>query len=104
MESSRPFGTPDLILPSDLYAIEANAFEGITAAVVDIPDGCTSIGDYAFRNCGQLTQIRIPASCILGQDVFDGCEKVYVFGTAGSDAERYCSKHDNCEFVPDEQN
>ena len=48
--------------------------------------------------------IRIPAGCVLGRDVFDGCGTVYVYGAAGSDAERYCSEQDNCVFVSDMQN
>ena len=59
---SRPvFGTATFVMPAALTAIEANAFEGIAASIVDVPDSCTSIGDYAFQNCEHLTQIRIPA-------------------------------------------
>jgi hypothetical protein len=94
-----PFGTPDFILPAALTTVEAEAFEGIAASVVDIPANCTSIGDHAFRNCPNLTQIRIPENCALGVDVFDGCAMVYVFGTADSPAESYCSTHANCVFV-----
>lgn len=98
------FGTPDFVIPTDTTTIEANAFEGIAASIVEISANCTSIGDYAFKDCGQLTQIRIPAGCAIGQDVFDSCEKVYIFGTAGSDAEHYCDEHGNCEFVEEAQN
>ncbi len=94
------FGIPDFTLPAGLAALEAEAFEGIAASVVDVPANCLSIGDHAFRNCQSLTQIRIPAGCALGQDVFDGCTLVYVYGTAGSSAEAYCQSHENCVFVP----
>ena len=96
------FGTPDLCLPSSLTTVEEEAFEGIAASVVDVPESCTGIGDRAFRNCPNLTQIRIPADCELGTDVFDGCEIVVVFGTEGSPAEAYCKDpaHGNCVFVP----
>ena len=47
--------------------------------------------------------IRIPAGCQLGSRVFDGCTKVYVFGAAGSDAQRYCNENANCVFVEDAQ-
>ena len=97
------FGNPDFVLPGDTAAIEEGAFEGIAASAVEIPANCRSIGDYAFRDCGQLTMIRIPAGCGLGTGVFDGCARVYVFGAAGSDAERYCSEHENCVFVADAQ-
>lgn len=94
------FGAPDFTLPAFLTTVEAEAFEGIAAGVVDVPASCTSIGAHAFRNCPNLMQIRIPANCVLGTDVFDGCEMVYVYGTAGSSAEAYYSTHANCEFVP----
>ena len=101
-EEPPAFGTPDFTLPAAIQAIEANAFEGIAATVVDIPDGCTSIGNYAFANCPNLTQIRIPVSVItIGTDIFNGCTNtVYVFGTAGSAAETYCQNPaNNCVFV-----
>lgn len=93
------FGTADFDLPGDVTAIEDNAFEGVAATVVQIPANCGSIGDYAFRYCAGLTRIRIPADCALGTGVFDGCVKVYIFGTVGSSAESYCQSHENCVFV-----
>ena len=96
------FGTPDFTLPADITSIEAEAFEGAAMSIVSVPDGCMSIGAHAFRNCPALTQIRIPAGCAVGEDVFDGCTQVYVFGIAGSSAEIYCSDpaHSNCVFIP----
>ena len=94
------FGTPDFTLPAFLTTVEEDAFEGIAASVVDVPAYCVSIGDHAFRGCPNLTQIRIPACCELGADVFDGCTMVYIFGSRDSDAEAYCQSHDNCMFVP----
>ncbi|MBR6953899.1 MAG: Cna B-type domain-containing protein [Clostridia bacterium] len=94
-----PFGTPDFTLPGGVAAIEDSAFEGAAMTVVSIPVGCGSIGNAAFRDCVHLTQIRIPAACTLGKDVFSGCGTVYVYGTAGSPAENYCAAHDNCVFV-----
>ena len=93
------FGSPDFILPSGTRTIEANAFEGAAMSVVTIPGSCASISDYAFKNCPSLTQIRIPAGCALGADVFDGCTLVYVYGVSGSPAEAYCQSHSNCVFV-----
>ena len=94
------FGTPDFTLPENLAAVAAEAFEGIAASIVDVPVNCASIGDRAFRNCPNLTQIRIPAGCEMGTNVCDGCTQVYVFGAAGSPAEAYCQSHSNCAFVP----
>ena len=92
------FHEPDFRLPGMLDRIEPSAFEGIKATVVYVPDSCTSIGNYAFRDSA-VKQIRIPAGCEMGADVFAGCEEVYVFGTSGSPAEAYCAKHDECTFI-----
>ena len=97
------FADPDFTLPAAMTTVEAEAFEGIAASAVYIPDTCDYIDDYAFRNCPNLTMIRIPADCGIGWKVFEGCSWVYVFGTPGSDAERYCEYFDNCVFVPEEQ-
>ena len=97
------FGNPDFEIPTGTRTIGDNAFEGIAATVVEIPEDCTHIGNEAFRYCTQLTMIRIPAGCQLGERVFDGCTKVYVFGAAGSDAQRYCNENANCVFVEDAQ-
>ena len=95
------FSNAGFVLPAETTEIEASAFEGIAAAIVEIPINCMSIGDYAFRDCVGLTMIRIPADCTLGLDVFDGCPKVYIFSAAGSPAESYCQSHSNCVFVED---
>ena len=104
IEAKPVFGTPDFVIPTGVITIEENAFEGIAATAVDIPESCTSIGANAFRNCANLTQIRIPANCAVGTNAFDGCAKVYIFGVKGSSAEAYCQSHDNCEFVEEGQN
>ena len=92
------FGEPDFSLPASLTAIEASAFEGIPAEVVYIPDTCTSIGAYAFKNSA-VAQIRIPADCSIASTAFDGCEAVRIFGTPGSAAEAFCDTHENCTFT-----
>ena len=92
------FGEPDLILPGSVEAVEESAFEGIGASVVYVPDGCASIGKWAFRNSA-VTQIRLPADCAVGEDAFDGCTRVLIYGTAGSPAQQYAEDHVNCLFI-----
>ena len=98
------YGTPDFTLPAFLTEVDEEAFAGIAATVVYIPDGCVVLGNRAFEGCASLEQIRIPAGCALGEDVFDGCGTVFMFGTRGSPAEAYCLSHANCVFIEDAAN
>lgn len=49
-----------LRLPSQLTVIEDGAFTGLDCQAVIIPDGCRSIGAYAFSGCDNLIYIRVP--------------------------------------------
>lgn len=52
---------------------------------VEIPEGVTEIGDYAFDGCSSLTSVRIPRSVTsIGGGAFFGCDglkTVYYGGT-----------------------
>ena len=39
-------------------------------------NGCSSIGDYAFNNCANLTSITIPNSVTIGDYAFNGCSNL----------------------------
>ena len=44
---------------------------------IEIKDGATSIGDYAFANCSKITAITIPNSVTkLGVSAFEGCSRL----------------------------
>ena len=94
--------TPDFVLPEQLAQIEPEAFSGISAQVVYVPDGCTKISALAFADCAGLKQIRIPAGCTIETDAFKGCGKVFVFSAAGSHAEIYCQVYSNLYFVEEQ--
>lgn len=50
---------------------------GKTATEFIIPDGVTSIGDYAFRDCENLTNVVIPDSVTsIGDYAFAGCKNL----------------------------
>ncbi|MBR2800107.1 MAG: InlB B-repeat-containing protein [Oscillospiraceae bacterium] len=68
---------PNFTLPTGLTEIEAEAFEGAAMTMVSVPADCTAIGDRAFADCPNLTQIFITPNVTLGEDVFDGCGLVY---------------------------
>ena len=88
------FGTPTFILPRNIKTIEESAFENLPMTIVDIPNGCASIGKWAFRNCTSLTKIRIPASVtFIDATAFEGCENMFVYGETGSTAESFAKAH-----------
>ena len=103
VSSSAPvFGTPTFTLPAEIKNIEESAFEGLPMTIVDIPNGCQSIGKWAFKDCTKLTQIRIPASVTSIDDTaFDGCMNVFIYGAPNSTAMTFCDSHANCTFVAD---
>lgn len=83
-------GEAELVLPEDVRRIEQEAFMGIDATTVRIPDGATQIDSGAFRDNPQLLLVHIPASVTdIAADAFDGCPRVVICGSAGSEAERY---------------
>ncbi len=42
-----------------------------------VGDGITSIGSYAFRDCGEVTEVSLPAGLKkIGYAAFEGCEKL----------------------------
>lgn len=62
----------DVALPTFLESIPAKAFQGTAIESINVPATVTSLGDYAFNNCGKLASItinnRTPAT--LGTGVF----------------------------------
>ena len=59
-----------LKLPSSLETIEEEAFAGLSAEAVIVPDGCTMIESRAFMNCPNLIYIRIPSGARIADDAF----------------------------------
>ena len=85
----------DFILPAQLTSIEPEAFSGIAAVSVLLPETVTSIGDHAFADCEALRQVIIPESVTtIGENVFDGCGPLLIVGVSGSTAESYAREND----------
>ena len=81
-----------LVLPALLTDIEAEAFAGIGAQCVYIPDSAQSIGDHAFAGCAQLREIHIPAAVTaIADNALEGCVSVTVYGASGTAAQRFAS-------------
>ncbi len=62
-------------LPEGLTTIGDYAFQGCSRlASIDLPDSLTTIGDYAFRECYQLTSIDLPDGLsTIGDYAFRAC-------------------------------
>ena len=72
-------GTMDVLtLPGMLTEIDEEAFEGIAAEAVIIPEGCESVGARAFANCKQLKYVLVPAGTSIDDSAFEGCGGVVV--------------------------
>ena len=87
--------TRTLVLPASLAVIGESAFENCGASEVYILDGCTTIGPNAFKVCGYLRAVHIPASVTsIDGTAFDGCSaNLYIYGEKGSAAETFCGNH-----------
>lgn len=79
-----------LVLPAFLTLIEESAFEGIDAQRVYISENVVSIEKRAFADCKDLREIFIPATVqSIDDTALAGCVNVTVYGTAGSEAQRF---------------
>lgn len=75
-----------LVMPRDLTAIGAGAFEKTNATKVIINDECIEIGSRAFAD-SRVRMIRIPGSVTeIAGDAFDGCGQIVVIAEAGTQA------------------
>lgn len=99
-----PIDNPDFTLPSGITVIEAEAFYGIPAKRIKLPQDVRSIGNMAFANCRNLTGIYIPDSCtfIAANAFFSAGNDLTIYGNIGSYAETYAYDH-GYQFVSDEK-
>ena len=70
----------DVILPADLTHIEEEAFAGIDAEVIEVPEGCVSIGERAFADCPNLRYVIVSdlnAINIAG-DALEGTDAIFI--------------------------
>ena len=66
-----------LTLPPNLISIGNKAFDSSGLERLNIPSGITSIGDYTFRDCRNLTSINLPSGLSsIGEHAFEGCKNL----------------------------
>ena len=89
-----------VMIPDSVTSIGNYAFwlcKNLTT--ITIPDSVTSIGDYAFGCCENLTTITIPNGVTsIGDEAFYNCEKLTIHAPKGSYAEQY-AKENKINFV-----
>ena len=68
-------GCQNTVIPNGVTSIGDNAFRDCSGLVsISIPDGVASIGDDAFSGCGSLTSATIPESVTsIGMSAFSSC-------------------------------
>ena len=93
-------GCKNTIIPEGVTSIGNYAFSRCSDLTsISIPEGVTSIGDCAFFNCSGLTSISIPEGVTsIGEDAFSLCDNLTIYGTAGSYVETY-AKEESIPFV-----
>ena len=86
---------PDMVLPENLVEIEAEAFSDCLGKWIKLSENVKSIGNRAFANCPNLTQIYIPdRTVIISATAFEGISNpLTIYGEAGSYAEFYANKN-----------
>ena len=84
-----------ITIPKGVTSIEASLFANCTSLTsVTIPEGIRSIGYSAFAGCTSLASVTIPKSVtIIGDGAFVNCPKLTIYGTVGSEAERYAKEN-----------
>ena len=76
----------DVEFPKEIKGKKMNGVAGTTSSVPDnykniisviLPEGYTTIGDYAFYGCTNLEKITLPSTLeTIGKDAFHGCSKL----------------------------
>ncbi len=92
-----------LVLPAGTVRIEREAFAGINAEEVVIPDGCEYIGPMAFANCPTLRLINIPDSVtFIADSAFTGTNVTILQEGVSGYGRQYAQQHGLGWVVPED--
>ncbi|MCM1071418.1 MAG: leucine-rich repeat domain-containing protein [Bacteroides sp.] len=73
---SRCSTVDQVIVPEGVTQIDKYAFEYSNIKSVSLPASLKEIGDRAFASCVKLTELVIPGTETIGNDVFNGCDNL----------------------------
>ena len=69
-----------LTLPGDLAVIEEEAFAGVSAQMIVVPEGVTEIRARAFADCPNLIAVILPDGVSVDDSAFEGSDWAIVTG------------------------
>ena len=83
-----------LHLPGMLTEIEEEAFAGVDAAYVAVPETVRVIGARAFADCPTLRLVEFEMGTVgLGEDVFANCPELTILAPSGGTVEQYAAQN-----------
>ncbi len=83
-----------LTLPEALTEVESEAFMGIGAEQIVLPEGCTTIGSRGFADCAALKLVYWPDGAVsIAENAFEGCENVIFICAPDHAAAEYAQAH-----------
>lgn len=67
----------EVSLPKNLVELPEGAFAASSVTKVTVPSGCTSVGNYAFYSCKELSEVSLPKSIKkIGERAFAQCSSL----------------------------
>ena len=92
------FGNQVTRIPDHLFSCDEGYYARVKS--VSLGSGVTEIGDSAFRNCADLSSIRISRNVErIGWNAFSGCDRLTIYGYRGTAAESYATEN-SIPFIP----
>ena len=89
------------VFPLSLQEIEDDAFSGTAAEAVIFPDGFLRIGENAFSEARNLTDVYVPESTeYIANCAFSASQNLTIHGIDGSNAKEWAEEH-QVPFVAD---